>query len=408
MKDKLEVFIIEKIRNMTASPLMTTYRPLPVTFTHGKGSRLWDTSGKEYIDALSGLGVCSLGHSHPAVVETLCKQANQLIHTSNLYHIEQQEKLAYSLCEVTGMSNVFFSNSGAEANEAAIKIARLYGQKKSIKTPTIIVAEQSFHGRTLATLSATGNRKVHAGFEPLVSGFLRVPYNDSDAIEQIADRHKDVVAVLLEPIQGEGGINIPDSDYLNKVRKICDQNNWLMMLDEIQSGLCRTGKWLATDHNDIKPDVLTLAKALGNGVPIGACLAKGTASEIFQPGNHGSTYGGNPLSCAVGHTVIDVMKKQNLAQKAQQRGLQLQDALQSKLSEHALVKTIRGKGLMIGIELSLPCTELVQLALNKGLLLNVTAGSVIRLLPPLIIEDEEINFISETVAAIIDEINTSK
>lgn len=386
---------------------MTTYRPLPVTFTHGKGSRLWDTSGKEYVDALSGLGVCSLGHAHPAVVETLCKQANQLIHTSNLYHIEQQEKLAYSLCEVTGMSNVFFSNSGAEANETAIKIARLYGQKKNIKTPTIIVAEQSFHGRTLATLSATGNRKVHAGFEPLVRGFLRVPYNDSDAIEQIADRHKDVVAVLLEPIQGEGGINIPDSDYLNKVREICDKNNWLMMLDEVQSGLCRTGKWLAADHNGIKPDVLTLAKALGNGVPIGACLAKDTASEIFQPGNHGSTYGGNPLSCAVGQTVIDAMKKQNLAQQAQQRGLQLRNALKSKLSEHSLFKAIRGKGLMIGIELSTPCTELVQRALNKGLLINVTADSVIRLLPPLIIEDEEINFISETVASIIDDMHTS-
>ncbi len=392
---------------MVTNPLMTTYRQLPVTFSHGKGLRLWDTAGQEYIDAISGVGVCNLGHAHPAVTETLCKQASKLIHTSNLYHIEHQEKLADTLCAATGMSNVFFSNSGAEANETAIKVARLYGNNNKIKTPTIIVAEQSFHGRTLATLSATGNRKTHAGFEPLVGGFLRVPYNDSDAIEQIAHRHKNVVAVLLEPIQGEGGINIPGSNYLHKVREICDQNGWLLMLDEIQSGLCRTGEWLAADHYGIKPDVLTLAKALGNGMPIGACLAKGVATTVFQPGNHGSTYGGNPLACAVGQTVVNVMKEQNLAQQAQQRGLQLQNALQTQLSGHPLLKTIRGKGLMIGIELNIPCAELTQMALNKGLLINVTADSVIRLLPPLIIEDGEINFITETLTSVINEFSSN-
>lgn len=391
---------------MVTNSLMATYRQLPVTFSHGEGLRLWDTAGQEYIDAISGVGVCNLGHAHPAVTETLCKQASKLIHTSNLYRIEHQEKLADTLCAVTGMSNVFFSNSGAEANETAIKVARLYGNNNKIKTPTIIVAEQSFHGRTLATLSATGNRKIHAGFEPLVGGFLRVPYNDSDAIEQIAHRHKNVVAVLLESIQGEGGINIPSSNYLHKVREICDQNGWLLMLDEIQSGLCRTGEWLAADHHGIKPDVLTLAKALGNGMPIGACLAKGLAAQVFQPGNHGSTYGGNPLACAVGQTVIDVMKEQNLAQQAQQRGSQLQNALQAQLNGHALLKTIRGKGLMIGIELSIPCAELTQMALNKGLLINVTADSVIRLLPPLIIEDEEINFIVETLTSTINEFSS--
>ena len=392
---------------MTTDSLMTTYRRLPVTFSHGKGVRLWDTTGKEYIDGISGIAVCSLGHAHPAVAEMLCTQANKLIHTSNLYHIEKQERLAHTLCEVTGMSNAFFTNSGAEANETAIKIARLYGHKRGIKKPTIIVAEQSFHGRTLATLSASGNRKIQAGFEPLVSGFLRVPFDDIEAIEQIADHPNDVVAVLLEPIQGEGGINTPDSDYLNKVREICDRNDWLMMLDEIQTGMCRTGEWLAVDHNGIKPDIVTLAKALGNGVPIGACLAHGAASGVLQPGNHGTTYGGNPLACAVGETVVQIMKEHNMAKQACERGQQLHDSLQSKLSGHALLKSIRGKGLMIGVELNVPCSELVQLALSNGLLINVTADSVIRLLPPLIIQEEEIDFISETVTSIINEFETS-
>ncbi len=370
--------------------LMSTYKPLPVTFKRGDGIFVYDDQGKQYLDALCGISVTSLGHNHPAVTEAITRQAEQLLHTSNLYHIENQKKLADLLCEASGMEQVFFGNSGAEANEAAIKLARLYGHNKEIKKPEIVVMEGSFHGRTMATLSATGNRKVQAGFEPLVSGFVRAPYNDIEALEMIAQNNRNVVAVLVEPVQGEGGIIIPDKGYLKAVREICDRNNWLMMLDEIQSGMARSGQMFAFQHEGIVPDVMTLAKALGNGVPIGACLAQGKASGVFQPGNHGSTFGGNPFACQVGYTVLKTMIEQNVAENATQRGDQLAAYLADKLSEQKAVKQIRHLGLLVGITLDKDCAELANIALDNQLLINVTAGNVIRLLPPLIIDEQQI------------------
>ncbi|MES9832027.1 MAG: aspartate aminotransferase family protein [Candidatus Thiodiazotropha sp. DIVDIV] len=372
-----------------ADSLMTTYLSLPVAFERGEGAWLWDTEGNKYLDAVAGVAVCGLGHAHPEIAEALCNQANTLLHTSNLYRIPLQEKLGERLCALADMDRAFFANSGAEANEAAIKIARLYGNKKEIKNPAVIVMEQSFHGRTLATLSATGSRKVQAGFEPLVQGFVRVPYDDIDAINEIAKHHNNVVAVLVEPVQGEGGVNIPASDYLKQIRQICDQHQWLMMLDEIQTGIGRTGKLFAHQHDDILPDVMTLAKGLGNGMPIGACLAKGAAAEVLAPGNHGSTFGGNPLACRVAMSVLDVMESQNLSERAAQLGERFQSEFESKLDSLPGVLKIRSKGLMIGIELDRPCGELVSKALDQGLLINVTANNVIRLLPPLVISDEQ-------------------
>ncbi len=390
----------------TNEHLMKTYAPLDVTFEHGEGAYLWDTNQQRYLDALCGIAVCGLGHAHPAITKTICQQAGKLLHTSNLYQIDNQQHLADQLCEVSGMKRVFFSNSGAEANEAAIKIARLFGHKNNIDKPTIIVMENSFHGRTMATLSATGNRKVQAGFEPLVQGFVRAPYNNIEAIKNIADNNNNVVAILVEPIQGEGGINIPDADYLNQLRELCDQNNWLLMLDEIQTGMGRTGEWFAFQHNKIQPDVMTLAKALGNGVPIGACLTNDKASEIFQPGNHGSTFGGNPLMCATASTVIDIIKSENLHTHASEMGNYMISAFKGRLAQLDGVREIRGIGLMIGIELDtahlkLECTELVKLALQKHLLINVTAGNVIRLLPPLIIDQQQADTIVDTVSELV-------
>ncbi|MES9860311.1 MAG: aspartate aminotransferase family protein [Candidatus Thiodiazotropha sp. LLP2] len=372
-----------------ADSLMTTYLSLPVAFERGEGAWLWDTEGNKYLDAVAGVAVCGLGHAHPEIAEALCNQANTLLHTSNLYRIPLQEKLGERLCALAAMDRAFFANSGAEANEAAIKIARLYGNKKEIKNPAVIVMEQSFHGRTLATLSATGSRKVQAGFEPLVQGFVRVPYDDIDAINEIAKHHNNVVAVLVEPVQGEGGVNIPASDYLKQIRQICDQHQWLMMLDEIQTGIGRTGKLFAHQHDDILPDVMTLAKGLGNGMPIGACLAKGAAAEVLAPGNHGSTFGGNPLACRVAMSVLDVMESQNLSERAAQLGERFQSEFESNLDSLPGVLKIRSKGLMIGIELDRPCGELVSKSLDQGLLINVTANNVIRLLPPLVISDEQ-------------------
>lgn len=385
---------------------MKTYAPLDVTFEHGEGAYLWDTDKQQYLDALCGIAVCSLGHAHPAITKTISEQASKLLHTSNLYQIDKQQHLADQLCEISGMSRVFFSNSGAEANEAAIKIARLYGHQQNIKNPNIIVMENSFHGRTMATLSATGNRKVQAGFEPLVQGFVRAPYNDIQSIKNIADNNNDVVAILVEPIQGESGINIPDGDYLNQLREICDQHNWLLMLDEIQTGMGRTGQWFAFQHNNIQPDVMTLAKALGNGVPIGACLANEKAGEIMQPGNHGSTFGGNPLACATASTVIDTIRSENLISNAKTLGEYMLNGFTEKLSALAGVREIRGLGLMIGIELdndhlNYDCSELVKLALEKQLLINVTAGNVIRLLPPLILDQQQADTIIETVSQLV-------
>ena len=381
--------------------LMKTYAPLDVTFEHGEGAYLWDTNGQRYLDALCGIAVCGLGHAHPAITRTISEQAAKLLHTSNLYQIEKQQHLADQLTEVSGLSRVFFSNSGAEANEAAIKIARLFGHQKGIKKPSIIVMDNSFHGRTMATLSATGNRKVQAGFEPLVQGFIRAPYNDVDAIRSIAENNNDVVAILVEPVQGEGGINIPDTDYLNQLREICDQQDWLLMLDEIQTGMGRTGEWFAFQHNGIQPDVMTLAKALGNGVPIGACMANEKAGEIMQPGNHGSTFGGNPLMCATASTVVDTIKAEDLVSNARKIGSYMLDSLKQRLSSVEGVREVRGLGLMIGIELEDDCAELVKLALEKNLLINVTAANVVRLLPPLIIDQAQADTIIDTVCNLI-------
>ncbi len=380
---------------------MATYTRLPVTFERGKGTQLWDTQGKQYLDAIGGIAVCGLGHAHPQVSRAICEQAETLIHTSNLYNIKRQQELGDKLCALSGMEKVFFGNSGAEANEAAIKIARMVGHTQNIQTPETIVMENSFHGRTMATLSATGNRKIQAGFEPLVQGFLRAPFNDLEALQTIANNSPNVVAIMVEPIQGEGGIQIPDEQYLNGIRDLCDKNNWLMMLDEIQTGMCRTGKWFAFQHNNIRPDVMTLAKSLGNGMPIGACLASGKAAEVLQPGTHGSTYGGNPLACNTALTVTNIMETDELAQRATTLGTKMLNDFHASLEGIKGVTEIRGKGLMIGIELDRPCGELVNKGLEAGILINVTAASVIRLLPPLITSDDEANQIVSITSKLI-------
>ena len=381
--------------------LMNTYNRLPVTFVRGEGVYLHDDQGKTYLDAISGIAVCGLGHAHPEVSRAICEQAGALVHTSNLYGIAHQQELGEKLVELSGMEKVFFANSGAEANEAAIKLARLHGHKQGIDNPVILVMEESFHGRTLATLTATGNRKVQAGFEPLVQGFARVPYGDLDALKTAADNLKGIVAVLVEPVQGEGGINIPPDGYLPGIRELCDRHNWLMMLDEIQTGMGRTGKPFAFQHHELTPDVMTLAKALGNGVPIGACLANGKAADLFAPGNHGSTFGGNPLACAAGLAVVEQLTANRLWEQAASKGAALASGLAQKLDGVEGFVEIRSLGLMLGIQLDRPCAELVGLALEKGLLINVTADSVVRLLPPLIISDEQIGQLTDELSGLI-------
>jgi len=381
--------------------LMHTYGRLPVTFSHGAGAWLWDTDGRKYLDGLSGVAVCGLGHAHPAIAKAICDQAGKLIHTSNWYQIDLQQKLAGELCRLSGMETVFFSNSGAEANEAAIKLARLYGHQRKIGSPTIIVTEGSFHGRTLATLSATGNRKIQAGFEPLVAGFNRVPYNDLATIAQVGDNNKDVVAVLVEPITGEGGIGIPDAGYLSGLRQLCDQRGWLLMLDEIQTGMGRTGRWFACQHENVLPDVMTLAKGLGNGVPIGACLARGAAASVFQPGNHGSTFGGNPLACRAGLAVLETIEQEDLCERAASLGKRMLAGLEKHLAGAKGIREIRGKGLMLAIELDRPCREIMTRALERSLLVNVTADTVVRLLPPLILSDAEADQLVEGLSPVI-------
>jgi acetylornithine/N-succinyldiaminopimelate aminotransferase len=383
------------------SHVMPTYNRLAVTFERGEGVWLWDDNGKRYLDALSGIAVCGLGHAHPAIHQAICKQSEKLLHTSNIYRIAVQEQLADKLIDLSGMDNVFFCNSGAEANEAAIKLARKFAHERGIDVPAIIVTDGSFHGRTLATLSATGNAKIQKGFEPLVEGFIRVPYNDIAAIKSAIELNPNIVAILVEPIQGEGGINIPASDYLNNIRQLCNQHNLLMMLDEIQTGMGRTGKFLAYQHNDILPDVCTLAKALGNGVPIGACLASGKAATLFTAGNHGSTFGGNPLACSAALAVLETLDKDNLIATAETKGLAICSGLAGLLQNNPHIIEIRHKGLMIGIELDIPCAELVQKALANGLLINVTQDKVIRLLPPLIIDDMQIKQLTDTLAMLI-------
>jgi acetylornithine/N-succinyldiaminopimelate aminotransferase len=371
------------------SHVMNTYGRLPVTFERGEGVWLWDTSGKRYLDALAGVAVNAVGHSHPKLVAALRDQVGKLIHTSNIYQIAAQEKLADRLAGASGMDKVFFCNSGAEANEAAIKLARYYGHKKGVELPAVVVLEKSFHGRTIATLSATGSRKVQAGFEPLVTGFVRVPFNDLEAVRRVAVSNRNVVAVLAELVQGEGGVSVCGDDYLKGLREICDANGWLLMLDEVQTGMGRTGKMFAFQHYGVMPDVITLAKGLGGGVPVGACVARGEAATLFQPGSHGSTFGGNPLACTAGLTTLEIIESENLCQNATEVGAHIRSNLQRALAETPGVKEIRGKGLMIGIELDRPCGDLVKTALAAGLLINVTADNVVRLVPPLVISRAE-------------------
>lgn len=387
---------------MALEPVMKTYNRMSVAFDHGEGAWLYDTEGNKYLDALSGIAVVGLGHAHPAVTHAISEQASKLIHTSNLYSIPLQEQLAERLTRISGMDNVFFGNSGAEANEAAIKIARRYGHEKGIDVPTIIVMENSFHGRTMATLSATGNRSAQAGFEPLVAGFVRAPYNDVEAIKTIAANNPNVVAILVEPIQGESGVMIPADDYLNQLRDICDDNDWLLMLDEVQTGNGRTGTYFAYQQNGILPDVVTTAKGLGNGAPIGACLAAGKAAQVFAPGNHGSTFGGNPLSCAAALAVVDTINNDGLAERAKELGDRIVAGFREQLSGADYVKEVRGKGLMIAIELTEAGTELAVLAKVKGVLLNVTGGGkIVRMLPPLIMSDTEADLLVNTISKLI-------
>ena len=382
---------------------MATYARQAVAFERGAGVWLWDTHGERYLDALSGIAVCGLGHAHPDVARAIAEQAATLVHTSNLYQVPLQAQLADRLTALSGLQEAFFCNSGAEANEAAIKIARKYGHARDVAVPTVVVAEGSFHGRTLATLSATGSRKVQAGFEPLVQGFTRVPYDDLEALRRVAEHQRDVVAVLLEPVQGEGGIRLPSADYLAGVRALCDQHGWLMMLDEIQTGMGRSGQWLACQGAGVTPDVLTLAKGLGNGVPIGACLAGGKAAGVLQAGNHGSTFGGNPLACRAALATLDVIERDGLTSRAAELGAQLLGALRERLAGCAGVVDVRGLGLLIGIELDRPCGALVQQALDRQLLINVTAERVVRLLPPLIMSDDEAAQLLDTLCPLIVE-----
>ncbi len=376
---------------MQSEHLMNTYGRQDVTFIKGEGVWLTDTKGDRYLDALSGVAVNGLGHAHPKLVAALNAQIARLIHVSNIYQIAEQDSLADKLAEISGMDKVFFCNSGCEANEASIKLARLYGHNKGIENPEIIVMERSFHGRTMATLSATGNRKTQAGFEPLVSGFIRVPFDDIEAVKAVASRKNNVVAILVEPVQGEGGIHIPAdmTAYMQGLRKVCDENGWLLMLDEVQSGIGRTGTWFAFQHTGIMPDVMSLAKGLGSGVPIGACVARGLAAETFTPGKHGSTFGGNPLATAAGIATLNIIAEEKLRENAEAMGNYINQLFTDAFKNNKAVVNIRNAGLMIGVELDRPCADLVKMALAEKVLINVTADKVIRLLPPLIISKSE-------------------
>jgi len=380
---------------------MNLYGDRTTTLVKGEGVYLWDDQGTRYLDALSGIAVCGLGYNYPAVTRAICEQAERLIHCSNLYRIEAQVQLAELLCDISGMNNVFFSNSGAEANEAAIKIARKFGQDQGIDCPHMITAEKSFHGRTMATLSATANDKIKAGFYPLVEGFSHVAFNDIDAIKKAAT--DSTVAVMVEPIQGEGGINVPAENYLQELRALCDANNWLLILDEIQSGSGRTGLYFAYQHTGIMPDVVTTAKGLANGVPIGAYLAHGKAASVFQPGNHGSTFGGNPLACNAALATVKAVVGDNLMGKAAALGERMQARFKDAFANNPKVIEVRGKGMLIGIQLDRNCGDLVEKAKAKGILLNVTAGCVIRLLPPLILSESEADIIVSSVIKLVEE-----
>ena len=385
---------------MSTSHLMQTYSPQPVAFARGEGAWLWDTEGKRYLDALAGIAVNGLGHNHPVLVKALSEQAAKLIHVSNLFTVPEQERAAAKLCALAGMDNMFFANSGAEANEAAIKLARLHGHQRGIENPQIVVMEKAWHGRTLATLSATGSRKAQAGFEPLMGGFMRVPYNDVAAIERVAE-NSSVVAILMEVLQGEGGIHVANADYVRKLREICDQRQWLLMIDEVQSGIGRTGKWFAHQWCGVVPDVITVAKGVGSGVPVGGCLARGVAAKVFKPGNHGTTFGGGPLISVAVSTTLEVIERDGLLDHAKKMGDVIQGGLRKALAGVAGVKEIRGMGLMIGIELDRPCKEVTARCMAAGLVMNVTADTVIRLLPPLVITREQAEQVVSILAPVV-------
>lgn len=385
------------------SYLMPTYNPLPVSFTHGEGVWLIDKDNNRYLDALAGIAVSALGHAHPTMVAAISEQAHKLIHTSNVVTIPEQLNLAEKLCKLAKMDQVFFCSSGAEANECAIKIARMYAHNNNVENPQIIVMDKAFHGRTMATISASGSRKVQAGFEPLVQGFIRVPFDDITAIEELTNNNN-IVAVLLEPIQGEGGLHVPSPDYLPKIREICTKNKWLMMLDEVQSGIGRTGEWFGHQHyNNCTPDVMSLAKGLGGGIPIGACLANGIAKDLLQFGNHGTTFGGNPLCCHVSSVVLDVISKNNLCENSKRLGNKLIHGLKEVTRNLPQVVNVRGQGLWVGIELNRPCREILNIALQHHLLFSVTALNTIRLAPPLIFSDEHIEILLDKLPKIINE-----
>ncbi|HUL97267.1 MAG TPA: aspartate aminotransferase family protein [Usitatibacter sp.] len=385
---------------MSATHLMQTYSPLPVAFARGEGCWLWDTEGRKYLDGLAGIAVNGLGHNHPVLVRALREQAGKLIHVSNLFTVPEQEAAAARMCAASAMENAFFANSGAEANEAAIKLARLHGHQRGVENPTIVVMEKAWHGRTLATLSATGSRKAQAGFEPLMGGFLRVPYNDFAAIERLGD-NASIVAVLLEVLQGEGGIHVADAQYLRKVRELCDQRKWLLMIDEVQSGTGRTGKWFAHQWSGVLPDVMSVAKGIGSGVPVGACLARGEAARVFKPGNHGTTFGGGPLVSVAVSTTFEVIEKEGLLANAERAGGIIRAGLERGLAGVAGVKEVRGMGLMLGVELDRPCGDVVKRALAAGLVVNVTADKVIRLLPPLVMREEEARQLVDLLVAVV-------
>lgn len=389
------------------SYLMPTYNPLPVSFTHGEGVWLIDADNNRYLDALGGIAVSALGHAHPKMVTAICEQAGKLIHTSNIVTIPEQLELAEKLCKLATMDQVFFCSTGAEANECAIKIARMYGHKNNIENPQIIVMDKAFHGRTMATISASGNRKVQAGFEPLVQGFIRVPFDDIKAIEELTD-NTNIVAVLLEPIQGEGGLHVPSNNYLPKIRELCTKNKWLMMLDEVQSGVGRTGEWFGNQHYDhCTPDVMSLAKGLGGGIPIGACLTKGLANDLLQFGNHGTTFGGNPLCCKVSSTVLDVIAENNLCANSKRLGEKLIHGLKEVTKHLPQVVSVRGQGLWVGVELNRPCRDILNIGLQHRVLFSVTALNTIRLAPPLIFADEHVNILLEKLPKIIYEFGES-
>ncbi|MDX1799716.1 MAG: aspartate aminotransferase family protein [Marinobacter sp.] len=386
---------------MADQPLLNTYGRLPIVFDHGQGPWLYDTDGHRYFDTFAGIAVCGLGHAHPAVTEAISRQSARLLHCSNLFYTREQRQLARKLCDMADMDGVFLANSGAEANEAAIKLARLYGHQRGIESPVIVVMERAFHGRTLATLTATGNRKVQDGFEPLMPGFIRVPFNDTQALKAVAESDRNIVAVLLEPIQGEGGLAVATAEWLTSVRNLCNEHDWLMMLDEVQTGNGRTGHLFAYQHFGVTPDVVTTAKGLGNGFPIGACLARGQAAHTFAPGHHGSTFGGNALACAAALAVLNTLEQEHLPERAAYLGQRIQSKLRAAFRGVDYVRDIRGIGLMMGIEMASSCPELVPLAKIQGLLLNVTAERVIRLLPPLTLTDDEADYMVEQLVRVI-------